>query len=145
MKRAILLRQNSTNEGTLGLLRSEGFSIYTIELPWRDNVKTKSCIPTGLYQCNWIRSPKFGLVYRVDKVEGRSGILFHGGNFAGNTDLGYLSHSHGCIILGNKTACIDNQKAVLNSRTAVRMMNEYFNKESFLLEIKNVRDLVSTL
>ena len=137
MRTAQLFRKDSDDMGTLGLLKSEGFAIYTIELPWRDNVKTKSCIPPGLYEAKWHRSPKFGMVYKLFGTGGRSEILFHSGNYAGNTDVGYKSHSHGCIILGTRTAILDGQKAVTNSRTAVRKMNEFFNKESFLLEIKN--------
>ena len=142
MKRVTLLRTSTGDQGTFGLLMSEGFSVYIGELPWRDNVKTKSCIPEGVYVCKWHKSPRFGFCYKVFGVVGRSEILFHAGNYSGNIDIGYKSHSHGCILLGLRMGILDGQKALLQSFPARKKLEAHFNKESFILEIKNARDYI---
>lgn len=137
MKLATLTRFDSSAQGTFGILRCEGFQIYITELPWRDNERSKSCIPEGLYQVSWHKSPRFGFVYRISNVPNRSEILFHSGNYAGNNDLGYLSHSHGCLLPALKLGYLAGQKAGLVSKPAVNALVSFFNKESFMLEIKN--------
>jgi hypothetical protein len=66
----------------------------TLEPPWRDNEKNISCIPAGLYNCEFNISPKFGPTYEVMGVPNRSHILFHKGNFTHNTK--------GCILVGEQ-------------------------------------------
>lgn len=64
----------------------------TLERPWKNNQRNISCIPAGSYVCKRIQSPKFGSTFEVQKVEGRSEILFHKGNINDDT--------HGCILIG---------------------------------------------
>ena len=134
---AIVTRRSSSNHGTFGLLETEGFSCFISELPWRDNVPQKSCIPEGSYTCVWIRSPKFGWCYTVTKVPGRGHILFHSGNYAGNVDLGYLSNSHGCLLPAKRLGYLSSQKAGLLSLPATQSFNRFFNRQPFQLEIRN--------
>lgn len=94
--------------------------LRSLELPWRDNARNISCIPAGTYRCTWHKSPRFGWTYWVRNVPDRSGILFHAGNWAGDTSHGYRTHSWGCILLGRRRGMLKGQQAVLASRLAVR-------------------------
>lgn len=54
---------------------------YSIELPWRDNAKGRSCIPAGEYGLIVNQSARFKkLLPLVQDVPGRSGIRIHGAN-----------------------------------------------------------------
>lgn len=144
MRTAVLLRTESSDQGTFGLLRSEGFSVFISELPWRDNLKQKSCIPAGSYQVKWHRSPKFGWCYRFYSVPSRSEILIHKGNFVGDRDKGYKTNSYGCLLPALKLGTLDGQKAGLLSLPATAKLYSFFNKEDFILEIINAYDTSST-
>src|SRR5512137_107271 len=85
-------RTRMSDQGTEGVLLAPGFSCYTLELPWRDNMSNISCIPSGEYKCVIRHSPKMGNKYWVKKVPKREYILIHSGNFAGDTSKGYKSH-----------------------------------------------------
>lgn len=133
----ILLRGESTDEGTTGHLVFGDDYIHTIELPWRENRSNLSCIPAGRYRVSVRRSPKYGKVYHVENVPNRTHILLHHGNFAGNKSNGYRTHSAGCILLGSKAGRLSGQKAVLSSRTARRKFENAMNWKPFELEIIN--------
>lgn len=137
MRTATLFRGLFSDEGTFGFLSSEDFSCYMTELPWKENKKQVSCIPTGSYECKWHKSPKFGPCYILTDVPNRSKILIHAGNFAGDVSLGFKSNSYGCLLPATKLGSLKGQKAGLLSALAVRNLNRYFNKETFLLEIKD--------
>lgn len=72
-------------------------------------------------------SGKYRGVYHLQNVENRSGILMHAGNF--------VEHSTGCLILGAKHGVLGNRQAVIQSRSTVRHLREYFNNEDFKLII----------
>src|SRR4030065_250290 len=86
--------------GTQGILCAHGFFCKTLELPWRNNQKGKSCIPPGNYKCVVRQSPSKGMVYHLYGVKDRSNILIHLGNWAGDADKGLKSDVAGCILLG---------------------------------------------
>lgn len=119
---AILRRSVSTDQGTEGELTIPdlGWRCFTLELPWRDNAPGISCIPCGEYDCGIVDSPKFHRVYHVRAVPGRSHVLIHPGNFAGDTSKGLRSDVAGCILLGSKLGVLCDQRAVLVSRATVR-------------------------
>ncbi|NDP27275.1 MAG: hypothetical protein GZ087_07610 [Flavobacterium sp.] len=78
-------------EGTNGKLECEGrFICYTIELPWKQNQATVSCIPEGEYFISKRYSNKFHWHLEVLVVNHRSLILFHPANNA-------LLELKGCI------------------------------------------------
>lgn len=129
MKRAILSRFESTDYATFSKLTSESFSCFATERPWLDNQRQVSCIPAGIYEVKWHRSPKFGWCYKVQNVPNRDSILFHSGNFP--------HQSYGCILLASKVGYIEGKKAGILSRPAVIAFNSFFAKEPFLLEIRN--------
>ncbi len=137
LKRALILRGESTDEGTPGDFHADNFKCKTTELPWRDNAPQVSCVPAGEYLCVWAKSPKFGWCYHVTKVPGRGSILIHAGNLAGDAALGYHTHSHGCILPCLRRGKMDGQMAGLVSAGAVAGIARVFGKKPFLLEIKN--------
>jgi len=86
-----------------------------MELPWKDNQTNISCIPTGEYNMDVVKAGKFGLVYWVRNVPGRTSILIHSGNWAGDTSKGLRTHSHGCVLVGMKRGILLGQRAILDS------------------------------
>lgn len=141
MNRAVLLREQSTDEGTFGTLVFGDSTVNTIELPWRDNQRQISCIPPGEYKCEIVRSPRFGTVYQVKDVLGRDHVLIHPANFAGDEAIGWTTELQGCIAPGMKRGKMRNssgkmQRAVLVSRQAVRALMDWAKGEPFTLEIK---------
>jgi len=139
MRKCTIIRQPSTNQGTIGgiLTADTGKQWFTLELPWLNNESGKSCIPTGIYKVIWSKSPRLHkFTYEIINVPNRGGIRMHGGNFAGATPE-YLTHSLGCPLLGKKLGTINGQLAILLSQQAVREFVNEMNREPFELEIKN--------
>lgn len=143
MNTALLKRTETGDEGTFGFLMADsGHSWVTGELPWRDldgngigDPKT-SCITTGVYICEWAKSPRFGWCYHVRNVSGRSEILIHAGNYVGDKLLGFRSDVLGCIVLGKDFAEDGNgQKIVVKSREALTAFENEFGRKPFELTI----------
>lgn len=138
---AVLTRGPSTDEGTFGVLAFGEQVVNTVELPWRDNVRQISCIPPGTYECAIVQSPRFGRVYEVKNVPGRSHVLIHPANFAGDAELGWTTELQGCISPGERRGRIKNtsgkmQRAVLVSRPAVAKLMSWAAGAPFTLEVK---------
>tara|TARA_R100000963_G_scaffold16507_2_gene11651 strand:- start:2266 stop:2676 length:411 start_codon:yes stop_codon:yes gene_type:complete len=93
----LLIRDTFTDESTIGELFLNGERMCdTLELPYRDNQRSISCIPNGEYKVR-LRYPRESatrdyLHLLVQDVKDRSYILFHRGNYA--------SDSRGCILVG---------------------------------------------
>lgn len=134
----VIVRGPSSVEGTFGELRGRGFSCKTVELPDRGNAPNLSCVLVGTYDCRPYKSNRFGQVYLVDGVKGRSYILTHSGNLAGDKLRGLRTHSAGCILLGKYFGSLHGQKAVMCSRPAVRQFKQVMGDKPFTLEIKEV-------
>lgn len=67
--------------GTNGEIYHDGRPVIkTIELPWRCNLKSVSCIPEGSYLLRIRVTEKRGKHLEVLNVRNRSNILFHPGN-----------------------------------------------------------------
>lgn len=124
MKKFTLTRLVGKGETcTLGELTDGTFKCYTLEDLWLDNAVGKSCIPAGQYKVGLVKSPKFGRVYGVAEVPGRTHILIHAGNNHNDT--------LGCILLG-----LDLYgDAIGRSRAALDKFQKYLNGESFELTI----------
>lgn len=135
MKNVWIWRIRSNNEGTEGFLFTNGFNCKVLELPWRDNILSKSCIPIGEYKTIIRKSNRFGIVYWVLEVKGRSYIYIHSGNLAGNIDLGYKTNSSGCLLLGEKFGYLIGQRAVLNSNITVKNFMDHMNNKPFILHV----------
>jgi hypothetical protein len=140
MKTVSLVRGQSSDQGTFGVLTLGSFRCRTVELPWRDNLPQKSCIPTGSYTVKLVHSPKFGLIYGVQNVPGRANVLIHSANFGGNTDLGYTTQLHGCIAPCKLVGSMRNNAGVMQlaglvSKPTLAALMSLLNKEPFTLEI----------
>lgn len=143
MKTLKLIRTKTSSQGTFGTLYDDTVSLCaTGELPKYagnpdvENEQRTDCIPAGTYECKIVDSPKFGHVYGVTNVPGRSAILIHSGNFCGDTAKGFKSHVLGCIILGEITGTLEGQQAVLSSKRALATFMERMANEPFKLIIE---------
>lgn len=139
MMRVFIVRERTGIDGTFGRLISDGFTCYTGELPWRDNLPGLSCIPSGTYRCVWSESPRLKRkTYRVLGVPGRSGILFHSANFVGDKSAGKKAQVQGCIALGERIGLMDGQASILVSQPAVRRFEAFMAGRPFNLEVLDV-------
>lgn len=120
-----LIRVTSDLNATYGILCINNAPIcVTMELPYRDNNRNTSCIPTGVYNVTKYKSEKRGNTFWVHDVPNRSSILIHSGNFPKDTQ--------GCILVGEKFAA----PAILaDSQNALKLLNERL-PHKFTLEIK---------
>lgn len=140
MIKATLRREPSTDQGTFGVLTFGNDVVHSLELPWRDNMRQKSCIPAGIYVCALVKSPKFGNVFGIQNVPGRTHVLIHPANLAGDVDKGWTTQLHGCISLHMRSGVMRNkagvmQQAGLVSKPAVGRLMEWANGQPFELEI----------
>lgn len=135
MKKLVLTRKNESDQGTFGRLAGKTLSLYTAELPWRDNKRKLSRIPTGVYQCAPYSSAKYPDVYQVLDVPDREAILIHAGNWSGDKLKGLRSDVEGCILVGMSTGMLQGQYAVLQSKDAVKYLRKWAEKDQFELEI----------
>ena len=135
MQELYLRREKSADYGTFGTLTGQGSPLFTLELPWRNNERQRSCIPCGTYPCRIRISPRFGRVYEVADVPGRSFILIHSGNLAGDVTKGLRSDVEGCILLGLSRGAISGQPAVLESRRALTAFMRTMGGQPFTLHV----------
>jgi hypothetical protein len=112
---------------------------YTLELPWKDNKKTVSCIAEGDdYRVIKHTSPKFGDCLLVQQLKykgaydgmlsgGRSNILFHCGNsvrdFKDKSGYTWKKESSGCILVGRTLD--KDQGLVYESRNTLNFLLKY--------------------
>lgn len=101
---------------TLGRLSMGDFRCFTLELPWINNERGISCIPSGSYRAERYHSPKHGDVIMLDGTGDRTYIEIHSGN--------YTSQIKGCILVGDgiKYLNADNIPDVTNSRNTLRAL-----------------------
>ena len=117
-----LVRTDTGDQGTFGQLYDEdrNFLCFTLERPWRDNRVGQSCIPVGTYELEPWNSRKFPGTLHVLRVDGRTAILIHWGNYGGDTEKGYRAHCIGCILVAKARGVLEGQQAILSSRPTVR-------------------------
>lgn len=136
MRKATLLRTETDDLGTFGLLTTDsGFQCYIGELPWRDNLKEKSCIPAGTYKCVWQKSPKHGMCYELEKVKDRTDVQIHSANWVGDAGKELRSQVLGCLAPGRAIGEIMGQKAVMSSKDALAGLEDDLDRETFELTI----------
>lgn len=116
----LIKRGGETEFGTFGRWYFPGFVCFSLELPDRDNVRSRSRIPAGDYQMQFVKTgrPFSGREYSywIHPVEDRTGILSHSGTWAGDVERGLMTHSLGCILAGYKVAWVGGQPGLLRSR-----------------------------
>ena len=79
----IKIQRSYYKEGTNGVLFiNNTFLGFTIELPWLENIRNKSCIPEGTYLLKARFSKKFKHHLVLENVDQRSLILIHAANDA---------------------------------------------------------------
>ena len=129
----LLIRDTFSENSILGELFVNGERMCdTLELPYKDNQKSISCIPAGEYSVRLRPARQSAtrdyLHLLVQDVKDRSYILFHRGNTAKDT--------RGCILVGQSR----QQDFVGNSTLAMNLlMKEIINLggENINLIIKN--------
>lgn len=124
-----LQRVLMTDKVTAGVLTTPDWPVcVTLELPWRNNQTSISCIPPGEYKCIRRHSQRVGgETFEVTGVPGRSSILFHAGNTTDDTE--------GCILPGKM---YDAPGTVVKSRDAFnRLMFTAYGLNEFTLVVKN--------
>lgn len=129
------------NSATLGRWETEtGFSCYTLELPWRNNERGRSCIPEGTYDLRVRESEvvhrttggEFQEGFEIVGVPFRTWIMVHPGNWAKDTN--------GCILVGKQFWWSDKGPMVKASRATFReFMKAHLalSGEDLLLRVTN--------
>lgn len=124
-----IYRELYTNNQVMGtcIVRKNGHfenAFVTLEKPWLNNQKSKSCIPSGNYELEHWNSEKHPNSFHVKNVKDRTYILIHKGN--------YHYHSEGCILLGGMFEDINNDglKDILYSTKAMELLNEICKDET---------------
>ena len=135
-----LTRERSDDQGTFGRLEGAGLWLECAEPPWRDNAKNRSCIPPGQYLVRPHVSPRFGRCLQVEDVPDRTHVLVHAGNLGGDPELGYRTHTLGCLLPGTRRGRLwlpscGWQRAVLASRSAMRHVLGWVAGRTLTLEI----------
>tara|TARA_R110000824_G_scaffold78653_2_gene198405 strand:- start:268 stop:759 length:492 start_codon:yes stop_codon:yes gene_type:complete len=129
----LLIRDTFTKKSVIGELFLNGERFCdTLELPYKDNQRSVSCIPAGQYKVR-LRLPRESATrdyihLLVQDVPNRDYILFHRGNSAKDT--------RGCILVGQGS----QQDVVHNSTLAMDLLvKEIINLggEKINLTIKN--------
>jgi hypothetical protein len=102
---------------------TEVWSCKSLELPWNNNIKQKSCIPTGTYKVVPRTSVKFSNHFHVLNVPNRDLILVHNGNFS-SINPEAPSHILGCILVGLKHTDLngDGYIDIANSKLAMKKL-----------------------
>ena len=123
----ILTRRKADGMATLGELHRDpgpSFLCWTLEPPWKGNMKGASCIPVGRWPMKLRSEGGYYADYtgkwdwHAEMVEivvpDRKWILFHVGNFPENTD--------GCVLVGDGWGYggADGALAVWNSARAYK-------------------------
>ena len=153
MKHAILQREETGDQGTFGTLTfyngsHTAGSVKTGELPWRNNARGRSCIPSGSYTSRLRSSPKFGWHFiltgpgvvdvPVSDPKVRDFVLIHKGNRCGDRSMNFVSDVDGCIIVGMTHGLLKGQKAVLSSGVALEKLFTWAEGKAFDLKIHDV-------
>lgn len=150
MRRATLTRIETGDEGTFGqLLTDSGFFCMTLELPWRNNEKGRSCIPAGTYTFFWrTDSPAHGACYEAlpsSEAPGRENIQVHAANLAGDELKGFVAQLLGCIAPGKaivkfaanvKPAGPRDQRGITESGATTRALQRDLGLNQFELTVK---------
>lgn len=130
-----IIRIESGPEGTFGVLLIDNkFFCLTLERPWENNKREVSCIPTGVYDCQKIDSPHFGLCYEIMNVKDRTEILIHNGSFVNDTK--------GCVLIGRSILSLEFThggpliRGIGDSKETLKLFNQRANIK-FKLEIVN--------
>lgn len=107
---------------TIGYMDLPHKRLYSLELPWKDNAGSVSCIPEGTYLVKRDRTGKHQF-YAVQNVPNRTNIEWHIGNYTKNV--------LGCTAFGQSR--MNDNISVSSSELALKDIVEYFGEEDFLV------------
>lgn len=122
------MRVVSNSSHVLGVLSLADRPIcFSLELPWLDNLKRRSCVPSGDYTANVEHHKLLGQVARLSDVPERSGILIHSANFARELE--------GCIAPAMR---FDKEAGVMAGLDSKKALQKIFNliSQRFTLQIR---------
>ena len=123
------LPDSKQTEGILYLRDNDGdllFECVTLELPWKDNKRSISCITEGTYPARFRsaeESPSRDYDHvHIYNVPNRSYILVHSGN--------YNWHVQGCVLVGKEHRDInkDGLLDVTSSRNTMKKLMSFIPK-----------------
>jgi len=111
----LIIRDTFTEKSTIGELFLNGERMCdTLELPWKDNQRSISCIPEGVYKVRLRLARESAtrdyLHLLIEDVPNRKWVLVHRGNSA--------SDSRGCVLVGFAS----KQDYVKNSTLAMDLL-----------------------
>ncbi len=133
---ATLTRNSDTTyKETVGQLVVGNWNCRTLELPWLNNQQNISCVPTGTYLCKYqFMWRELAYRYCLQAVPNRTGIYFHGGNFA----TGKKIDTKGCILLGASYNDLDGNGTpdIVSTNLIVTAFEKLLNGKDFTLIIK---------
>lgn len=111
MKRYTLERVYLADRTLGSLYDGDEVIAKVLELPWKDNNRSVSCIPEGIYTVikQQPKPDRPYIYFRLPSVPGRSGILIHRGINP--------SHSKGCLLVGSRLAEVNTNSPILESST----------------------------
>ena len=121
----------SSSDGVFGVLQvQKKFRFACLEPYHRDNEKSISCIPAGMYKVKKVNSPTYGTTYEICDIHGRSHVLFHSGNYDHN--------SKGCVLVGTGFGLWSGNEVITDSRAAfskfLQIMGPYDEAELVIRE-----------
>jgi len=132
--RAILPRLRHDKNETLGAFivydgLKQVFDCKTLELPWRGNQLSISCIPSRKYWVSHRWSKKHGNHLEIEDVEFRTLILIHVVN--------YVKDLRGCVGVGKTYADLDGDGIldITSSRDTLDKLIAIVPKKGMSLEI----------
>lgn len=134
-----LIRFGGGDYGTKSIWKCKGFDCRAMELPWKENASSVSCIPDGSYPVSIRTSRKYGRIYHIKEVPDRTWILSHAGNWAGDVSKNLRSHSKGCVLLGKYHATIMGQMGVALSKTTLRRFMNFMDGRDFTLHVITIK------
>ena len=122
--------QSQSMNGTFGVWLNDNKPLFvTLELPWRDNQKDISCIPSGTYHTTKVFSNHFQrYVYTLMNVPNRDAVEIH----IGNT----VKDIRGCVVLGMNYSMTDY--AIVNSTIAFNSFMSIMPSEFDLIILDSV-------
>ncbi|MCL1048443.1 DUF5675 family protein [Shewanella abyssi] len=134
-----ILYRRYFNHGTFGELKdATGNTIaVTVECPWLNNQKGKSCIPEGSYQIQRHQSPSKGVCLAITAptlgvtlygTSQRSHCLIHVAN--------RVSELQGCIAPGESFGVVAREWGVLQSRNTLEQLLTLIGDSSCTLVIR---------
>lgn len=129
----ILQRIYNGEDCTIGVLTSAHRMLgYTLELPWENNERNISCIPSGKYDIAFKNSNGYVKNIQINllNVPGRDGITIHSGN---TTD-----DIRGCILIGGELGKLLGKRAVLRSKERIKVLQSFLFVKNITLTIKDM-------